>query len=68
MYSVSFKKIGSDRWEKIENIVADGYISDIPNVANVRWFVVESGERVEISFSDMIFRFSRDRNNEIKTQ
>lgn len=59
-YSVKYYRGGLEK--ELDNVIADGFVPDYP----MRFFILKTGERIEIPIADCEFRFSKERNKNIK--
>ena len=66
MYTVEFKNVDSvkPKWDSIKNIIADGFLDE--NLKSVRFFLLNDNTRYEIPTSNIIFRFSKERQELIE--
>ena len=56
-YSCKYKHKSQWFWRNLKNIKADGII----NETRTRFFITDNEERIEVSMTDTIFHFSRER-------
>ena len=74
-YSVKYKKNNSLFWKTLKKVKGDGFLSDtiktlngvqIFQTFNVRYFIMEDEERIEIPTTNYTFRFCKKRYELIK--
>ncbi len=61
-YSVSYQYTDSDVITDIAGLIGDGVNPEMPGH---RWFIEEDGTRHEIPFTNCIFKFSKERTENI---
>ena len=65
-YEVVYQMGDSGKRKKLSGIISDGFIAGAQNMIPVRFFMLSSGKRVEVSALNTVFVFSASRNNSIK--
>lgn len=64
-YAVEYRPFGSLVWiGPISRVVADGFIPEAPH----RFFIDADGQRFEIPFTNVEFRFSKERQLAVNEQ
>lgn len=56
LYTVLYRIIGKHKWSKLENVKGDGLVEN-----QNRFFILEDETRYEIPYSNVEFKFSKER-------
>lgn len=64
MYSVEYRAFGATQWSKLTDLIADGVVPESPH----RFFIDKDGVRYEIPFTNVEFKFAKERMELLQKQ
>lgn len=63
-YTVSYRKLGTEQWQCLPDVIVDGFIPNLP----LRFFVKSTGERFELPSMECEFAFGKERAELLQAQ